>query len=174
MSKNKKVIKYIDSIISDTKTDISLSNELKNLPKGAFKALIYYKLLQAKSKKLNITIDISSKSRPFIEGLSVGNLKNLSRLLGIYLDNAIEAAEKNEKKSICLEIYVNKNLNIVLSNSIKENIDIKNLNKKGYTTRGKGRGYGLYLAERLAEKNSNIISKTKIVNSYFIQKIILK
>lgn len=174
MSKNRKVIQYIDSIISDTKLDINLSSDLKNLPKGAFKALIYYKFMQANSKGLNITIDISSKCGSYFEELSIENMKEISRLLGIYLDNAIEASEKSKKKSISLEIYKTKNINIVISNSINENIDIKFLNKKGYTTKGSGRGHGLYLAKKLIAKNSNIESDTKIVNSYFIQKIILK
>ena len=94
--------------------------------------------------------------------------------MGINLYNAIEASEKSKKRVVSLEIYKNQNINIVVSNSIDGDVDIKNLNKKGYTSKGKGRGHGLYLAKNIIDKNSNIEANAKIVNSYFVQKIILK
>jgi len=174
MTKDKKILDYIDSIISDTNIDVKWSSELSNLPSGGFKGLIYYKVIQANSKKLNVTIDISPKCRSYFEKLSLEDIKELSRLLGIYLDNAIEASEKSKKRVVSLEIYKNQNINIVVSNSIDGDVDIKNLNKKGYTSKGKGRGHGLYLAKNIIDKNSNIEANAKIVNSYFVQKIILK
>ena len=174
MTKNRKILNYIDSIIKDTKVDLEWSCKLTNLPAGGFKGLIYYKLIQANSKKLNITIDISHKCKSYFENMTVENIKDLSRLLGIFLDNAIEAAEQTDRKNISLEIYKTKNINIVISNSFDAIDDIKNFHKKGYTSKGDGRGYGLYLSKNIVASNPNIEVDTKVVKAYFIQKIILK
>lgn len=174
MTKNKKITDYIDSIIKDTKVDVEWASDLSNLPSGGFKGLIYYKFMQANSKNITVSIEISSKCRTYFENLSVENIKELSRLLGIYLDNAIEAAEHSNKKIVCLEIYKTKCINIAVSNSINEQIDINRLNEKGYTSKGKGRGNGLYLAKKIIDKNSNIEIESKLINSYFVQKIKLK
>lgn len=174
MSGNKKVLNYIDSIIKDTAIDTDWSEALRNLPSGGFKGLIYYKFIQANSKNLNITIDISKNCRSYFEQMSLEEIKELSRLLGIYLDNAIEASEISSKKNITLEIYKTKKVNIVISNSVDMDVDFKNFNKKGYTSKGAGRGHGLYLAKKIIDKNPNIDSEVNLVNSYYIQKIILK
>ena len=75
---------------------------------------------------------------------------------------------------ISIEIYCIKDvLNIVISNSFDNNIDISKLSTRGYTTKGKGHGNGLYLASKIINNNSNIMVKTDIINKYFVQKIII-
>lgn len=172
MSSNKKIHNYIDSLVENNDISDEWSNQLKNLPKGGLKGLLYYKLAQAESKGLNLVIDISDKCYDYLENLSLETVKELSRLIGIYMDNSIEASINTKKKYISLEIYVvNKEVNIVISNSIESMIDLSNVNRKGYTSKGNGRGRGLYLASKIIDKNGSFKSDTTIINDYFIQKL---
>lgn len=174
ISTNKKVIKYIDSLVLKNDINYEWSDELKNLPKGGFKGLLYYKLAIANSFGLNISVNISNNCKQFFKSSSLNELKMISRLLGIYLDNAIECAKDTKERIVSVEIYKSKELNIVISNSINSDTDVKMVFKKGYTTKGKGRGHGLYLAKKIVDKNPNLTASTKIINHYYVQKLIVK
>jgi len=175
MSKNKKIQDYIDSLITKEKTTLEYSSELKKLPKGGLKGLLYYKLAQAWERKLNVVVSVSDNVGKMFSKMSLLDTKELSRLLGIYFDNAMEAAVETSKKNVSLEIYkANEDINIVISNSISNTINLKDIYKKGYTSKGKGRGHGLYLAQKLIDKNEKIEATNKIVNNYYIQKIVIK
>ena len=95
--------------------------------------------------------------------------------MGIYLDNAIEAAKESSKKSMALEIYVLKNnLNIVISNSYKIKPSLEKINQKGFTTKGKDHGKGLYFANKIIDRHQDIVSKQQVLNDFYVQQLIIK
>ena len=111
---------------------------LKHIPKGGLKGLLYYKIALAKSKNVNIVIEISSKVTSRMKKLPESKLRQIGIIIGIYLDNAIEAAESSKKKQITLEIYeINDDIVFVISNTYNKMLAIKDMNKKGYTTKVK-------------------------------------
>jgi len=73
------------------------------------------------------------------------------------------------------EIY-NSNLGVtfLIENSFSGNIDINKMDKKGFTTKGEGRGNGLHFAKKIINKNIGIYTRKLIENNYFVQKIIIK
>jgi len=68
----------------------------------------------------------------------------------------------------------NKNIVISISNNYSGNINIDKIIKKGYTTKGKGRGYGLTLVKEIIDKNRMLEENKEIVNNYYIQNLIVK
>ncbi len=176
MTKNKEIIKKIDemlkfSIILD-ENDIEC---LKNIPKGGLKGLLYYKLAISKTNKINLTIEVSPKVTKTIKKLNDKDLKQTCIILGIYLDNAMEASMKTKKKNVTLEIYESNNsLLFVISNTYKDLIPIKKMYADGYTTKGTGRGRGLYYANKVLSKSKNMYSKRTFLDDYFIQKLYIK
>ncbi len=175
MTNNKKIKAYIDSLVVETKIEGEWSSELKNLPKGGLKGLLYYKLAQASSRGINVLVTVSKDCNSVFKKFSLEETKQLSRLVGIYMDNAIEATANTKKKNLTLEIYkIKGNVNIVISNSIEEDIDLKQVTKKGFSSKGKGRGNGLYLAKKMLAKNTKIEAESKILNGFYVQKIIIK
>lgn len=174
-SNNKKeAIKIIKEMSNENiQMDSKVLATLKNIPKGGIKGLIYYKMIIAKQKQVNFYIDVSTSCIESMNNLNEKQLKILSKLIGVYLDNAIEAAELTKEKIVSLEIYqLDNKLNLVISNSIQNtHIDLLSIKEKGVSTKGEGRGKGLYLVDKLVNKDKSITSKTKIINNYYTQYI---
>ena len=176
MTNNKKIIEKIDemlkfSIIIDDKE----IEDLKNIPKGGLKGLLYYKTALTKNKKVKMIIEVSPKVTTIIKKLEEKKLRQLCIVLGIYLDNALEAAATSKKKTVTLEVYKsNNNLTFTISNSYKHIIPIKDMQKKGFTTKGKNHGKGLYFVSKVLNKEKWIDTSQIFLNQYFIQKIFLK
>ena len=174
MSDNKKINDYIDSIVMVQDLGIEYNSDLRKLPKGGLKGLLYYKCVIAKKKNLNLLININKNSCNTLKDMSIEDIKILSRLLGVYIDNAIEASEISTLKNLSIEIY-NKHdkVNIVISNSIVEGLDISKFHKKGYSTKGKNRGNGLYLVSKILKNNHDFEVSSNIINDYYVQRIII-
>lgn len=175
MTNNKKIKDYIDSLVDECPDDAKWNTELKNLPKCGLKGLLHYKLACATKKNLNVLITVSPDTASVIKGLSLEDIKQLSRLVGIYMDNAMDAALDTEKKNVALEIYkIKDTVNIVISNSA--NIDeskVKMIGKKGFTSKGKGHGRGTYLAKKMLLHNKKFSASNSVVKDYYIERIII-
>lgn len=171
LTKEKKVKNKIDEIISDTiNIDNHMINQLKNLPSGGLKGLLYYKIAVARNNDINIEVDVSQDASPILNTLNQDELKIISKLIGIYCDNAIEAAKETKKKIVLIEIYeINNIANIVISNTCKENKVLLNRYDKGVSTKGKGRGNGLYFAKKMLTKNTWIEESQEIIDGYYIE-----
>ena len=172
-----KSLKLIEEMTNENlKKDGAIFLELKNIPKGGIKGLLYYKIMLAKQKNLKVLVQISKKTTDILKYMPEEKVKVLSRLIGVYLDNAIEASENTDKKIVSIEIYViNDNLHLVFTNNVSNpKIKLEDIPKKGYSTKGKGRGKGVYLVNKLVAKHSWITCKTKIINDYYIQFIEIK
>ena len=177
MVKNKKTIEYIDSLLdNETEEDLEIENKLMYIPKGGLKGLIHYKIDTMKKKKLNIFIDVSSELKDSKYWLNCDkNLQSVSKILGVYLDNAIEASEQSKEKYIIFEVYVeDKNTVFKISNTYSNEIIIDKIDKEGYSTKGEGKGYGLALAKDLIEKTDCLSHSREISGIYYIQKLYVK
>jgi len=148
-------------------------NTLKSLPKGGLKGLLYYKTIVAQNKKIKVTIDISIKENGVLNKLNDTQLNTVAKLIGIYYDNAIEAALESRKKLILIEIYEMKSVvTIIISNTYKKTSLLKE-NKKGVSSKGPGRGNGLYFAKKILSKNSWINESHEVVDNYYIETLVV-
>lgn len=96
--------------------------KLKELPTGGLKGLMYYKVAIAQKQNVNIEVDVSLKRKSEFKKLNEHKIKVLSNLIGIYFDNAIEAALETEEKNVCLEVYeIKDGIKFVISNTFKRN-----------------------------------------------------
>lgn len=175
LSKNQKVKNYIDEILKNNKKDKSLNiNGINKLPKGGIRGLIYYKICCMKKKNIKYSLDISKNIKEGFIKVSDKNKRILSYVLGVFLDNAIEECEDNSDGNISIEIYLlNNNINIVVTNTLMDKINIKKIGKRGYSTKGKNRGNGIFLVDNLLKDNKSIKTSNKIINNYFIQEIVI-
>ncbi len=173
MTKNKNIMKRIDDILEDVNViDNCWIEELKNLPKGTIKALLYYKMSVAKENGIKILVDVSPKIRKNIGSLA--NSKDICNLLGIYVDNAIEAASSSKRKEVAIEIYQLQDiLYFTISNSFGDILELDQIGKKGISTKGKGRGHGLTYAAKIVKNNDFISENHSIKNKYYIVQLMI-
>ena len=176
LTKEKKVKDKIDEILEDSiNIEGQAVTNLKNLPKGGIKGLMYYKAAIAQKNKINLTTDVSIENKGILTKLSENEIRILCKLIGIYFDNAIEAAVESRKKNLTIEIYELKDkVSFVFSNTFKKHKNMKDRNKKGVSSKGKGRGNGLYFASKLIKENPWIEEKQEIIDNYYIQQLIIK
>ena len=144
------------------------------LPQG-LKGIIYYKMKDAEMYNVNFNVKISPKVSSVIKKINNKDYTKLCKIIGIALDNANEAAKVSKKKLVLVEAYeINKEVHIVISNTCKNKVDIENMDKKNYSSKGKKRGLGLYIANTLLKESNNITMTRSFQNYIFTTEIIAK
>ncbi|MBF8807637.1 MAG: GHKL domain-containing protein [Enterococcus lacertideformus] len=121
------------------------------------KSIFASKLTLSQNKKLNTSFE----AKDIITDINI-NPVTLARMLGIILDNAIEAALDSEERVLMIAIYeLNQSVYIIVTNSIDEvPKSIKLLEKNGFSTKGKNRGMGLSNLREMVNKLPNIYLDT--------------
>lgn len=153
------------------KTDKNITL-LKNIKITPLKALISSKLLTAQSEGIEINAEVLEE----IDHISIKTI-DICRIIGIFLDNAIESAITCEKKFIHFAmIKTPGNIIIVILNSCPQDIPpIYQLYKKNFSTKGLNRGIGLTSVKELIDTSyDNILLNTTASSGTFKQELIIK
>lgn len=175
LTSEKKVKDKIDEILEDSiNIEGQVVHQLKMLPKGGIKGLMYYKSAIAQKNKIDLEVDVSLETHSILEKLSEKDIKTLCRLIGIYFDNAIEAARETRKKKVLVEVYeIKDHVTFVFSNTFKKAKNFDDRNKKGVSSKGAGHGNGLYFASKLISENHWLSGKQEVIDRYYIQQLIV-
>ena len=171
---DKELCEYIDSIIGDKKViKSSKISKFRYLPDNGLRSFFYYKVIEAEEKGVRVEVNIAKKvENSFLGTLKTKDFRDLTRIIGVYLDNAIEASSTSEKKQLGIEIYLFKEtIEIIISNTYNNKIDEEKIGNERYSTKGKTRGHGLLLVKRILNENNRITSETKVTDMLYIQKI---
>ncbi|WP_159413165.1 sensor histidine kinase [Ruminiclostridium josui] len=138
---------------------------LKNLKIPEIKGIISSKLIRAQELNIDVLLEVAEP----IYKVNI-DIIDLSRIVGILLDNAIEAAVNCEKPSLKLALIKKENsVLIVVINSLFEEVMIHKIYEKGFSTKGSNRGIGLYNLKQIIEGYNNITIDTLIENGEFKQ-----
>lgn len=172
MTKNKKVIAFIDSILDSKLKDSSrIMSETSIIPTGGLRGLIYSKLLLMDSKDIEYELEVE-KSIRIVNLLDYGNdtMLDVCKIIGIFLDNAIEEIDSYEDKYIIIEMYKKDNKIIIsITNPINHDIEKDKISHAGYSTKGGKHGYGLSLVDKLVKANSKLKTYPEISEEEFTQ-----
>ena len=174
--RNQEIHTYIDSILEEKViNNYRWLSELKNIPISGAKGLINFKLLKMKELNIDVEVYISEDISKLKENfLSMKEKNDLYTLLGIILDNAIEASLESQDKMVSLQLYKeNEDIIILLANTFKH-IQIDQMEEKGFSSKGTGRGIGLYLFQNIIKHSDTFFKETSVFDNFFIQKIIIK
>ncbi|MBQ4634307.1 MAG: GHKL domain-containing protein [Bacilli bacterium] len=173
-STNKCAIAYINKMIKDTyKDDNNLHLTVSKIPLGGLRGLIYYKLLAMKNKKIDFIMNIDkSVEKDIFKNIDAGLLQNFCKVIGVFLDNAIEAVTNLKPNIIGIEMYKEDNYFVMsISNEFVTRIDFESLGKKKYSSKGENRGDGLRLVDRIIKENEDLIHEKVVSGNLFTQKI---
>lgn len=140
--------------------------KLSNIKQKALKGLISSKLVYAHELGIDVFIDIMEE----IQEIPM-NLMDLTRIIGIYLDNSIEAANECEKKEIKLNmVREEESIVIIIMNTfIPKGVPIGKLEEESFSTKGANRGIGLSNVKQIVNQYKNVYKATEIQDDYFIQ-----
>ena len=181
--RNTKAKKQIEAMIKDyTKLEKELkgNDELYRLtlpiPSGGLRGLVYHKLLMCEQLKVNYDLrigrDVNSK---VVKNIDFQTMRKFVKIVGIYLDNAIDATKTIKNKEINIEFFLEEGYFCVLiSNTFSGTLDIEKMGTMGYTSKGGKHGYGLSLAKEILREDKNLVSETSIYKNIMSQVIKVK
>ncbi|GAA0125272.1 sensor histidine kinase [Clostridium sp. ATCC 25772] len=139
---------------------------LKNIEILELKGIVSSKMIVAKEKGINLSIDVFDP----IKEVKM-NILDLCRVVGIILDNAIEASLQCEKPFLKLGIIKKKrSILIIVINNYKDVLPpISKLFLRGFSTKGANRGLGLSNLREVLDKYENVIFDIELNNGEFMQ-----
>ena len=171
-SNDDEVVKFIDKLIENKyKDDEVLIIETSKIPSGGLKALIYSKLLYMKNNNIDFVLKVDQKIRS-VELIDLDDdlVLDICKIIGVFLDNAIEEVEKVKDGSVGIELYIiDGKFNISISNTFEGVIEIDKIYDNKYTTKGEGHGYGLSLVKDIITKNKSLENIRMINDNVFTQ-----
>lgn len=143
-------------------------NQLSSIGVLEIKSLLSAKMIYAHESGIDITIDIPDKVESFLI-----DTVDLARILGIFLDNAIEAALETEQPQIGLNIIQNETgVSIIISNHFRDNsVMLHKLKQKGFSTKIGHQGIGLWNAQKIISSYDNVLLETTMKCGCFTQHI---
>lgn len=141
-------------------------NQLMHIKQLEIKSLLSYKMIYAMENNISIVIDIPDD----IEHINMNSV-DFIRLLGIYLDNAIEAALETDTPKVNLHLAnMDTYVALLISNSfVDKNLPISKMSELYSTTKGSKHGIGLYNADKILQNYKNVFHETYIENDLFFQ-----
>jgi len=151
------------------KQDFMLEN-LSRIKIREIKSIFAAKLIMAHEKG----VEISFEAREDIDTIPMNTI-TLVRMLGIVLDNAIEALIELGEGILQVGVWKEaEEVTFVVQNLCRLDLPkLHELERVGFSTKGEKRGLGLNNLSELAEEEANVVLQTAISNNQFIQKIII-
>ncbi|MHC1686018.1 MAG: sensor histidine kinase [Clostridiaceae bacterium] len=167
----KELKNQLKNYMKDINTSYKSLEDIVYIENLVLKAAIYNKLCEAERLDIKFSCNIKINSLDDV-------LKDheISDVLNNLINNAFEAVAGNEDKNVMLNIFTEDNATIIEVKNNGKKIapeDLKNIFKRGFSTKGKNRGYGLYNIKKVIEHAGGKI-QLSFDNNYTSFKIIFK
>ena len=156
----------IDEFDENIDRKMNLTVQMANIRISEVKSLLYQKITELQKKGIDFQMEVMYP----VEETCMKPL-DLSRALGILLDNAIEAVEQVQGDISLVISAQTDGVHIILDNTTDQDVDISKIYEDGYSTKGSGRGTGLPSLRKIMEKYPEASLMTEIKSGRFIQKI---
>lgn len=147
----------------------SIYGKLGYLKEPEIKSIVYAKIFRAFKLNINVTTDIREK----IDDFPI-NITDLVRILGILLDNALEASMATEKKYLAISFLKDSDgIYIQIHNSSAKIDNLEKLYQMDFSSKGENHGIGLYEIRKILNQYPNALLNTEYKNFVFSQKLML-
>lgn len=159
-----KIYPYSESTIRQSE----FFSSIYQLPNETLRAFFYLKLSQMLQHKIPASIRLNILPEYFHLGMDI---IDLTRILGILLDNTMDEASKVPNSIVEIQINGNETAcSYTIKNSITEDTKLKGIHA-GDSTKGAGRGNGLLIVKKIIEQYNNVIINSCIQDYEFIQSL---
>ena len=157
------VLKDSSEKLQDNKYDLG---RLVNIRDRSLKSLLAGKFLKAREKDIVFNIEVPEEIQ--VEGMS---LLDFLTIVSILCDNAIEASAEVSQPHVSIAFFKNgAQETFIIENSIKEErIDVSEIYSFGVSSKGEGRGVGLYTVMKIVESYPNVSLNTTCQDQVFRQ-----
>jgi len=161
---------HIKTVSSPILTDDSLVAPLQNIKIPEVKSILTLKLMLAHESGVHVSFEAPLP----INAIGMNSV-DLIRALGIMIDNAVEAVSKLDHGSCQVGFFkLDDGLLIIIKNSCDVILPkLFQLKAKGFSSKGDGRGLGLYILDELVGKHRNVHLETQIDDGYFMQRLMI-
>jgi len=150
--------------------DVELGN-LGQLQIKEIKSLLSVKIMEAQSLGIKTIVEIPAVVAKI-------NMKSaiLARVLGIFLDNAIEECKQHRDARLLIALIekADYQLIVVKNTYAGEMPTVKQIFERGFSTKGNERGLGLFNVRQLLDKVQHASLTTTIDDDYFVQELKIK
>lgn len=150
--------------------NIRQQKQLNNVKILEVKSLLFTKILMAKAHNVTMNLEVLLP----IESLSM-EMSDFLRVLGIAIDNAIEAASKLDNGALIdvLLLQSEHSVEVVIKNPCLETVNLERIWELGYSTKGENRGIGLATYKEILNSYSNVLRETYVLQEQFVQTIVI-
>lgn len=175
---NKKAIAYIDKLLKNKPSGDNSQwlIKLSKFPDIGIKGLLHYKICQMIQNNIHVYVDVIDEDlipAKVPEKLLEENLQDISMALGVYLDNAMQAANESDNKYLIVEFKcTDKKIEFQISNTYKGNISLDQIGQERFSTKGKNHGYGLSIVRDILARNKYLKQEKELNGMYYVQKLI--
>jgi len=177
MGENSKALDYINEVINDQKKDNEyLFEQTKKIPIDGLQGIIYQKMLVMNEYSIKFLLNVDKKAdRDSFNNINSKLNYDICRIIGVFLDNAIDEVGKLDKKEITVSIYDQDNyLMIEVANPFDSIPNLDKIDEMGFTTKGKGHGYGLSLVKSIIESSDLLDNERSVIRNIFVQVLKVK
>lgn len=167
---------YLELIIGEHKTGQNYTvKQLGFLPDGGIKGLLYHKLSKMEEEGIKSYLYVDQGMQELSEDIfDIKTCQDITKILGVFIDNAIDASSKADQKEIEIDFKVQKDCLIIsVANTYDNKTDVNKIGKKGYSTKGAGHGFGLSIVKDISKNNPNIESFSDISDNKFKQTVLI-
>ena len=167
---------YLELIIGEHKTGQNYTvKQLGFLPDGGIKGLLYHKLSKMEEEGIKPYLYVDQSMQELSEDIfDIKTCQDITKILGVFIDNAIDASSKAEQKEIEIDFKVQKDCLIIsVANTYDNKTDVNKIGKKGYSTKGAGHEFGLSIVKDISKNNPNIESFSDISDNKFKQTVLI-
>lgn len=163
---------FRDSVLKTGQHDYMGLPHLGNLNITEIKGLLGGKMVEAKEQSIAVQIEIPEK----IDCIHM-DILDIVRILGILLDNAIEASMEHHHPQIQIAIFhteKNSVLMVIKNSHERPYPEMSKLFEEGFSTKGTSRGNGLFNVKQLLTKYPAASLHSYVEDGWFIQELLIE
>ena len=160
----RKTSSYFDEKLGQ---EIQQMDGLNHITLYPLRSLLTAKLADMRKREIHSALEVLYP----VDSKVVMETEDLLRSLGILIDNAMEAAPQTAGTVRIVLLQEEKELYIAVANNYDQAPELSALSRKGYTTKGKGRGTGLTSYRRIVSRCKGCVARTYLKDGYFVQEL---
>jgi len=160
----------VQALMQQYHFDAIFSSEIgrfANINNTYIKGIIFSKYVAAQKQGISLTVEVSDDLFD-----SQQQYFNELRILGILLDNALEAAIAVNQAKVVVSIFRESgHLIYLVKNRVDGSVNIAKIWQRGYSTKGDNRGLGLTTVREIVNQHGNFYLSVKQVSNEFIAQL---